>query len=344
MAFAVATPVGRGPTALAGTPLHRATSAGAPPAVARREAVAPPRATAEAEAMSNEGETTPPPRPPAVVVSRRSVLSTAAAAAVGAVLGVTRGGAPPPPAAARSGLPLFPLAEPLVNRYLFVRAAESAAAAAGVAATNPVERLSATLHGLTPRGREAAAAAATHLADKLDVSSDAWIYADVGAGAYETATHLAEGLGVRPERLVPEFAFLEARGVGALNGAPRETVEAALAAGEAAGGTAWRPAPAEDGTPNESVEEVFVRGRQWLAKMETQYFCDTIVVVAPDSSVLQVLEAVLRASPGGVADHTAYAYAPGEVREVVPVVVPRQEKPRVGLADALRTYTATTEQ
>lgn len=339
MAFAVATPVGRGPTSLAGTPLRRSASAAA---TARRVVPSPPRA--EATSAADGASASSPPPPPGVVVTRRSVLSTAAAAAAGALLGGTRGGTPPPPAAARSGLPLFPLAEPLVNRYVFVRAAESAVAAAGVAATNPVERLSAALHGLTPRGRAAAMAAAAHLADVLDVDSDAWIYADVGAGAYETATHLAEGLGVRPERLVPEFAFLEARGVGALNGRPAEVVAAALAAGEAAGGTGWRPAPADDGTPNESVEEVFVRGRQWLAKMETQYFCETVVVVAPDSSVLQVLEAVLRAAPGGVADHTAYAYAPGEVREVVPVVVPRKEKPRVGLADALRTYTATTEQ
>jgi len=225
-----------------------------------------------------------------------------------------------------------------------VRAAESTAAATGVTVTNPVARLSAAVHGLTPAGRAAADAAAAHMAAALDVDTEAWIYADVGAGAYATATQLAAGLGVRPERLVPEFAFLEARGVGALEGAPAREVAAALAAGEAAGGVSWRPAAGEDGTPNESVEDVFVRGRQWLAKMETQYFCDTIVVVAPDSAVLQVLEAVLCASPGGVADHRLYAYAPGEVREVVPVVVPRAAKPRVGLADALRTYTASTEQ
>ncbi|GAB0496624.1 hypothetical protein MMPV_007937 [Pyropia vietnamensis] len=336
MAFAVATPLGRRSSAVTGIPLFRPASAGVFPATARHAVVVPPRAAA---AAAEEGNTSPP-----VVVSRRSVLSTAAAAVAGAVLGATRGVTPPPPAAARSGLPLFPLAEPLVNRYVFMRAAESAVAVEGVTATNPAERLSAALHGLTPRGRETVAAAVAHLAENLDVSSDAWIYADVGAGAYETATHLAEGLGVRPERLIPEFAYLEARGVGALNGAPTEAVATALAEGEAAGGIGWRPDPAEDGTPNESLEEVFVRGRQWLAKMETQYFCDTIVVVAPDSSVLQVLEAVLRAAPGGVADHTAYAYAPGEAREVVPVVVPPQEKPRVGLADALRTYTATTEQ
>jgi broad specificity phosphatase PhoE len=48
-----------------------------------------------------------------------------------------------------------------------------------------------------------------------------------------------------------------------------------------------------DGTPNESVEDVLVRMRQVLSITETQYDGETVVFVAPDSSVLSVLQAAL---------------------------------------------------
>ena len=48
-----------------------------------------------------------------------------------------------------------------------------------------------------------------------------------------------------------------------------------------------------DGTPNESVEDVLVRVRQALSIMETQYDEGTVVIVAPDSNVLSILQAAL---------------------------------------------------
>lgn len=54
-----------------------------------------------------------------------------------------------------------------------------------------------------------------------------------------------------------------------------------------------RPPPYSDGTPNESVADVFVRVTQLMSILETQYFNETIVIVAPDSDNLSVLEAGL---------------------------------------------------
>lgn len=54
-----------------------------------------------------------------------------------------------------------------------------------------------------------------------------------------------------------------------------------------------RPPPYSDGTPNESVADVFVRVTQLMSILETQYFGDTIVIVSPDSDNLSVLEAGL---------------------------------------------------
>lgn len=54
-----------------------------------------------------------------------------------------------------------------------------------------------------------------------------------------------------------------------------------------------RPPPFTDGTVNESVRDVFVRVTQLMSILETQYFNETIVIVAPDSDNLSVLEAGL---------------------------------------------------
>ena len=45
-----------------------------------------------------------------------------------------------------------------------------------------------------------------------------------------------------------------------------------------------------DGTPNESSEEVFARVRQLLSITETQFKGEDIVLVAPDSDTLSILQ------------------------------------------------------
>jgi broad specificity phosphatase PhoE len=55
----------------------------------------------------------------------------------------------------------------------------------------------------------------------------------------------------------------------------------------------WKPPRGYDGTPNESAADVLVRARQAMSVMETQYDEETVVIVAPDSTVLSVLQAAL---------------------------------------------------
>lgn len=52
-----------------------------------------------------------------------------------------------------------------------------------------------------------------------------------------------------------------------------------------------------DGTPNESVADVMVRGRQLLSICETQYLGETILIISPDSANLSILQV----GPGWVA-------------------------------------------
>ena len=54
-----------------------------------------------------------------------------------------------------------------------------------------------------------------------------------------------------------------------------------------------RPPKFTDGTPNESVADVFTRVRQLMSILETQYFGDNVVIVSPDSDNLSVLQAAL---------------------------------------------------
>lgn len=75
---------------------------------------------------------------------------------------------------------------------------------------------------------------------------------------------------------MPEFSFLDARGVGELERLPVGEAAAALAAGDALAPT-WRPAPNVDGTVHESSADVLVRGRQLLSLLETQYLGEAVV-------------------------------------------------------------------
>lgn len=54
-----------------------------------------------------------------------------------------------------------------------------------------------------------------------------------------------------------------------------------------------KPPPITDGTPNESVSDVFVRVTQLMSILETQYSGDTVIIVSPDSDNLSILQAGL---------------------------------------------------
>lgn len=258
----------------------------------------------------------PPPSDSATVLSRRSLLSLAAAAAAGlAIPGL------PAQRADASGLILFPLRVPLNNDYYFLRSGESVhMAGEKVARTNPVEKTSLRFHSLTRRGIEQMLEVASALDTEHGLGPGTWIWASQNQSAQEAAHLLAASLRVRNEQVVPEFSFLDSRGVGALEGTSLKTTEAILTEIDQRNPDE-RMAPGEDGTPNESVADVFVRVRQLLAKLETQYFGEEIVVIAPDSDTLTVLEAALSNRP--LTEHRSLKYAPGELRHIAPVVVKR---------------------
>lgn len=64
-----------------------------------------------------------------------------------------------------------------------------------------------------------------------------------------------------------------------------------------------------------------MRVRQLLSKLETQYIGDEILVIAPDSDTLSILESAVVNKP--LTHHTDLAYAPGEFRKITPTVIDR---------------------
>jgi broad specificity phosphatase PhoE len=128
--------------------------------------------------------------------------------------------------------------------------------------------------------------------------------------------------------MVPEFAYLDARGVGAMEGKDVRSVSTLLSEIDSRNPD-LRMEGGTDGTPNESVSDVFVRVRQLMSKLETQYFGDDIVIIAPDSDLLSVLECALVNEP--LTNHRKFSYNPGEIRKISPVIVPRNSAPRLPL-------------
>lgn len=244
-------------------------------------------------------------------IPRRALLRVLGTAALGAALGTTLSETPRE-AKAVSGLRVFPLREPLTNSYFLMRACQTKADAADVTTVNPIDRLSIEKLGLTRVGVDTAMLAANAL-ERAGVADDAWLWPSITVSAYETAEVLASQMRVRRDRIVPEFSFLDARGVGAMDGQPLSQVNR-LVAEQDRRDPFWKPEPGVDGTPNDSAEDVFVRVRQLISKLETQYFGENIVVISPDSDTLSVWQATVMGQQ--LSEHPGFAYVPGEIRKV----------------------------
>lgn len=218
----------------------------------------------------------------------------------------------PKRASALSGLKIFPLTEQLGNNYFLMRAGECKFDSRGQAKSNPIDMMSVNESGLTRRGIDQTRKAAEALREK-GVEFDAWVWAAIATNSMETAEVLAYELNIRRERVIPEFSFLDPRGLGVLDGKPVHEVRTTLAEMDRAN-TEAKPEPHHDGTPNESVEQVFVKVRQLVSKIETQYFGENIVIIAPDSQPLSILQAALTDVDLGM--HHELAFSPGELRRV----------------------------
>uniref|UniRef100_A0A0D9YCQ7 Uncharacterized protein n=1 Tax=Oryza glumipatula TaxID=40148 RepID=A0A0D9YCQ7_9ORYZ len=192
--------------------------------------------------------------------------------------------------AAASARGLFRMPPPrLANRYFLVRAGESVYEGQGVVRTNPVSKTSVD-SGLSPAGLRQAARAALELQRLGACEDDCWIWPSITQRAYQAAEIIAAANEIN-RSISPDI----------------------------------KPPPISDGTPNESVADVFVRVTQLMSILETQYSGDTVVIVSPDSDNLSILQAGLIGLD--LRRHSSLFFQPGEVRPVDPASIPEYKQP-----------------
>ncbi|XP_074564194.1 uncharacterized protein LOC141820723 [Curcuma longa] len=227
---------------------------------------------------------------------------------------------PRSPARARG---LFRMPPPrLANRYFLVRAGESVYESHGVLRTNPVAKTSVD-SGLSVEGARQAARAALELNRLGACDESCWIWPSITQRAYQAAEIIASANGVDRSRIVPEFSFLDARGLGAFEGRSLGSINKVYESDNISPDN--KPPPVDDGTPNESVADVFVRVTQLMSILETQYSADTVIIVSPDSDNLSVLQAGLIGLD--LRRHSDLSFSPGEVRLVDPSSIPDYKQP-----------------
>ncbi|CAI7875104.1 unnamed protein product, partial [Closterium sp. NIES-54] len=178
----------------------------------------------------------------------------------------------------------------LKNTYYLVRAGESEWEALGLIHTNPVDKTN-VQSGLSGEGKKQAVEAARKLRKMDACGGGCWIWPSISQRAYQTAEVVAYVNGADYSRIVPEYSFLDARGLGAFEGQPLEMMSEIYL--EDSVSSRWRPPPFTDGTPHESVADVLVRVTQLMSILETQYSREAVVIVSPDSDCLSVLQSAL---------------------------------------------------
>nr|KJB39196.1 hypothetical protein B456_007G001900 [Gossypium raimondii] len=178
----------------------------------------------------------------------------------------------------------------LTNRYFLVRAGESQYESLGIINTNPVAKTSVD-SGLSDKGKKQTLKSALELKAMGACERNCWIWPSITQRAYQAAEIIAAVNGVSRSYIVPEYSFLDARGLGAYEGKELEAISQVYESDSIS--STIKPPPIDDGTPNESVADVFVRVTQLMSILETQYSEDTVIIVSPDSDNLTILQAGL---------------------------------------------------
>ena len=223
------------------------------------------------------------------------------------------------PIQCNAGMLTLPLQSPLHNNIWLVRAGQSYADERDEIQTNPVKKLRMD-NGLTPQGQEEARLAAKKLLD--DGVTPTFIWTSNTERAYEFAKIMANELQLGQNRIVPEYSFLDARAMGIYEGKPMNAYESIHKEDET--NIKYRPPPNNEGTPSESVDDVYVRSNQLVATIESMYSGENVIIVSPDSDNLSILSAaVLDENPDkSLPLHARFEFKNGELRKLDPIIIP----------------------
>lgn len=163
----------------------------------------------------------------------------------------------------------------LKAHYILLRPGETTFEAAGIVDSNPINK-GVSERGLTSKGREQVRKSVEAM--KARGISDPVVFFDSGARASQTADIVASELLISRNRMEPEFRWLEARGLGALDGAEISQASAQIRSLDELD-ISNGAEPSEDGTPADSVNDVFSRMRNTIAKIENTYGAGDFIII-----------------------------------------------------------------
>ena len=192
---------------------------------------------------------------------RRDASASVAAALLVSLSSLLLSLAPPPPPASASLLELP--ASKLQNSYWLVRAGESVSEADGRVDTNRATK-QATGAGLSDRGKRQVAEGALPLVAREACGGGCFVYYGTVRRSEQIAAAIGAAAGLSQSRLIPEFSFLDPRGLGALEGGQLAVVAEEVSEGDASS-PLYRPPMGTTGTPNESLSDVLMRVTQLVS-------------------------------------------------------------------------------
>ena len=170
-----------------------------------------------------------------------------------------------PPSHAR-GLVKFPVTYPLLNTYHVMRAGMTLLEETDIFTTNPLF-LTNREAALSGAGLDQVRAAAAVMAENGIAPSV--VKYSLAASAIDSADVVKEELLIGQNRMVPEFTFMDPRGIGKYDMMSIAEVKPAIVALDAteAGpeGRGGRPPANDDGTPNETLQDQSIRLRQLMS-------------------------------------------------------------------------------
>jgi broad specificity phosphatase PhoE len=227
-----------------------------------------------------------------------------------------------PGAAQARGLVQFPLSKPLSNTYHFMRVGTTLLEEDDIWSTNPLF-LTNSEDSLSPRGEAQVLQVCQQIIDSPRGRPTVLKYS-LAAACIDTANVIARDLKIGGDRLIPEFVFMDPRGIGAWDMSRKtETYPAvwAMDAAEAGNdGLGGRPPPNTDGTAHETLGDQYIRLRQLLSSLETQYSGDTILLIFPDGTGPALLSCMMAGIP--YARTHELEFRPGEIRlDVTPASI-----------------------
>ena len=212
----------------------------------------------------------------------------------------------------RAALLQFPCAK-LKNRYHFMRAGMSALEAEGIYASNALF-LTNRENALADDARDSVLDACRVMREAGEVPTVA--YHSLAANGMDTADLIARTMLLARDRLLPEFTYLDPRGIGLWDNSRYWTTRLAIAAmdEDEAGptGLGGRPPANDDGTPNETLDDQFIRLRQFFSLQESRTSGENILVIFPDGTGPALASAVIAGIPLNKCH--ALEYEPGEIR------------------------------